>query len=182
LVPVDPDRHLEGCTRWLNDPRVNRTLAVGALPLTKMAEREWLERMAKGPQTDAVFAIELIEDGRHIGMSGIHGISWIHRSATTGSLIGEVELWGEGLGSEQARLRARYAFLTLNLRVLYSEFICFNDASRKMQLAAGYEIWGTKPKAYYKDGEYHDAIQTALTRERWAEFSVSTPTDGTTEG
>jgi RimJ/RimL family protein N-acetyltransferase len=169
LVPVDPDKHLDGCFRWLNDPQVTETLAIGSFPLSRAQEKGWLEKMAEGSQTDVVHAIELLEDGRHVGMSGIHGIDWVNRRAMTGTLIGEVDCWGKGIGTEQAQLRARYAFRVLNLRALYSEFLETNEGSKKMQHRAGYEIWGVKPQAYYKNGKYLDGVQTVLFRERWEE-------------
>ncbi|MCH7945197.1 MAG: hypothetical protein IIC73_04175 [Armatimonadetes bacterium] len=43
IVPLDFDRHFENCYRWINDPEVNEWLAVGDLPMSRLAEKEWFE-------------------------------------------------------------------------------------------------------------------------------------------
>ncbi|MCG9894658.1 MAG: GNAT family N-acetyltransferase [Fimbriimonadaceae bacterium] len=174
LVPPEPDRHLEQVTRWINDPAVTDTLAVGAFPMSRAAEIDWLNAMNQGrPPTEIVFAIELIDTGEHIGMSGIHGIDWISRSANTGSYIGPVEWRGQGLGTEAVNLRSAYCFLTLNLETLFSAHLGENPGSARMQAKAGYEVWGCKPRRFYKNGAWVDSIETMLTRERWAELHAA---------
>lgn len=170
LAPLDKEKHLANCVRWFNDTRVTDTLAMGSFPMTKAMEEKFFDDMVAGSTRDVVMAIEMLESGQHIGMSGIHGIDWIARIAKTGSVIGEPEYWGQGIGTEQSRVRARYAFEILNLGALYSEFVEGNDASRKMQVKSGYEIWGAKPRAHYRGGQYRDLIQTVLFRERWLEL------------
>lgn len=167
LSPVDPERHLENCYRWMNDPEIVATLAVGSFPISKMSEKSWLEHMASSPPNDVAFAIELIETGEHIGMSGIHQINWVNRTAVTGSLIGRKDLHRQGLGTESFNLRTKYCFETLNLHALYSEFLEGNAASQRMQEKGGFKVWGVKPKANFKEGRYLDSICTVLFREDW---------------
>ncbi len=159
----------------MNDPEIVATLAVGTFPISKMAEKSWLEHMASSPPNDMAFAIELIETGEHIGMSGIHQISWVNRTALTGSLIGRKDLHGQGLGTEAFNLRARYCFETLNLNVLYSEFLEGNAASQRMQEKGGCKVWGVRPRAHYKEGRYLDSICTVLLREDWEGGLASRP-------
>jgi RimJ/RimL family protein N-acetyltransferase len=168
LVPLDIERHLDNCVEWFSDPEVTRTLTVGVKPMTRAMERSWFEEMMKGPRHDIVWAIETLE-GRHIGQSGLHRIDWRNRTAASGTVIGEREAWGQGYGTDAAIIRARYAFDSLDLAVLFSEFLEGNEGSKRMQEACGYEIWGVKPRAYFRDGRRIDGVQTALTRERFRE-------------
>src|SRR5579862_2351773 len=119
LVPIDIELHLENATRWVNDPEVTRYLIAGDFPMTKLAEREWMERQCKDKESSVTFAIETSE-GKHIGFWGIFDIHWRHGTAITGSMIGDKEAWGKGYGSDSARTRSRYAFEVLGLRMLYS--------------------------------------------------------------
>lgn len=167
LVPLDMDKHFETTLEWVNDFEITRTLAIGDFPLARLKEREIMEKLARGSETDIVWAIELIETGEHIGMSGIHDISLVDRSATTGTMIGRKDLFGKGYATEATQLRTRYCFHTLNLRVLYSEYHENNPGSARMQEKAGYKIWGVKPKAAFKEGQYFDIVQTVLFREDW---------------
>lgn len=169
LVPLDLDKHFETTLQWVNDFEITRYLAIGDFPLSRMKEREIMEKHAMGSETDVLWAIELIETGEHIGMSGIHDISLVDRSAVTGTIIGRKDLHGMGYATEAANLRSEYCFHTLNLRVLYSEYRETNIGSARMQEKAGYKIWGVKPQATYKEGRYYDLVQTVLFREDWEE-------------
>lgn len=168
LVPVDWDKHGENCQRWLNNKEITKWLCVGYGPVSMVDERAWFDSMPK--QADQIiWAIETLE-GQHIGQSGLHRVDLRSGTATSGSFIGDMELWGTGYGTEAAVLRAGFAFHVLGLRRLFSEFLQGNDRSRRMQEKVGYEIWGTKPEAMWKLGQYVDLVQTTLTRERWIEL------------
>jgi RimJ/RimL family protein N-acetyltransferase len=166
LAPLDEEKHLENCLAWINDPDITDTLSIGVFPMSRPAQIQWIQQMSAPGGSDVVFAIETLE-GRHIGNSGIHRIDWVARSAMTGTVIGAKDIWGQGYGTEAARLRARYCFEQLNLEILFSEFIEGNERSRRMQEACGYEVWGVKPLCYRVRGERRNAPQTVLTRERW---------------
>lgn len=169
LVPLDFDRHFENCYRWINDPDVSEWLAVGDVPMARLAETEWFEAVQRGRENEIAFAIETL-DGRHIGQSGIHRISHQHGTAITGSFIGEVGERGKGLGTEAAVLRAWYCFHVLGLRILFSEYIGGNARSKRMQEKVGYVECGRKPASFWKRGEYRDKVETMLTRERFYEL------------
>jgi len=174
LVPIDMDRHLENYLVWLNDPEVTQWLLIGDFPLSRMAEREWIERAERGSDREVHFAIETL-DGLHIGTSGIHDISWRHGTAQTGTVIGAKEMWGKGLGTDAARVRARYAFEVMGLRLLTSSVIDGNERSLRMQQAAGYEVVGRIPGRFWKRGAFRDEILTCLTRERWVSLQATLP-------
>jgi RimJ/RimL family protein N-acetyltransferase len=172
LVPIDMDRHLENCIEWMNDPEVTAWLLVGDHPMTRIAEIEYLERMSKGDPKHVAFAIETLA-GEHIGMSGIHDIDYRHGTAITGTIIGEKARWGHGYGTDAAKVRARYCFEVLGLRMLYSAVFVGNDRSLRMQEKAGYLQWGVAPKRYWKRGAFRDEIMTYLSRENWEKLVAS---------
>lgn len=167
LVPLDWDRHFENCLRWINDPVVTEHLIMGDFPMTRLAEKDWFENWArKTAGHEIIFAIETLE-GKHIGNSGIHDIEFRHGTAMTGSLIGEVDEWGKGYGTDAAMIRSRYCFDVLGLRLLRSSYFEGNDRSARMQARAGYEVVGRWPKSIWKRGAYRDEVLTCLSRERW---------------
>lgn len=167
LVPLDFDKHFENCLRWINDPEVTQFLLMGDFPTSRLAEKDWFEgRTSKVGGDDLLFAIET-KDGQHIGNSGIHEIDHRSGTAVTGTLIGQIDEWGKGYGTDAARVRARYCFDVLNLRLLKSSYFEGNERSARMQENAGYEVVGRYPKVFWKRGMYRDEILTCLTRERW---------------
>jgi RimJ/RimL family protein N-acetyltransferase len=166
LVPLDHERHFANCYAWINDPEVTAWLLLDC-PMSKLAEDEWFKRASLAQGSDVHFAIETL-DGEHIGTSGIHGVNHASGYCSTGSLIGRKDMWGKGYGTDATRVRARFLFEVLGLRVIFSSVLEGNEASLRMQEKAGYEIYGRAPKKYWKRGQYRDEILTVLTRERWA--------------
>ena len=77
----------EDCLRWLNDVEVTHRMQ-RRYPLSRLAEREFIERMMKPQANDKVFGIETL-DGLYIGNVGLHCISWEDRRATFGIFVGE---------------------------------------------------------------------------------------------
>lgn len=173
LVPLDEERHLGNAQRWINDPEVTAWIKGGDFPMTMLAEREWFQKMQAAGREDIHFAIETLE-GEHIGFSGIMHVDWRNGIATTGTLIGATERWGCGYGTDASRIRARYSFETLGLRMLLSAFLEGNHGSKIMNERAGYVEYGRLPKALWKRGEYRDMVRTVLTRERWADLHKET--------
>ncbi len=167
LVPLDEERHLERCLAWINDPEVTRWTLSGDFPASRPMQREWLlERSSKGGDRDVVFAIET-QDGEHVGNTGIHAIDWRNRHATTGTMIGARERWGQGLGTDTIRTRSRYAFEVLGLRLLMTEVMEPNVGSLKALTKAGFDEAGRVPGKWWKRGAWHDSILMVQTVDDW---------------
>jgi RimJ/RimL family protein N-acetyltransferase len=163
LVPLDEARHLANALAWLNDPQVTEWTLIGDTPITRLGEEAYFRRMSEGTKRDVAFAVETL-DGEHVGFCALNDIEWRHGVARTGTIIGRRELWRSGLGGEVARLRARYAFDVLGLRLLLSAVMDGNVASERMLLRTGYREVGRIPGRYFKRGAYRDEIIFALER------------------
>lgn len=160
LVPLDKELHMENMRRWVNDPDVTEMTLVGDFPFTRLAEEAWFDRAcAVIPQApdEVVFAIETLA-GEHLGTAGIHRIDWRHGTATTGTLIGAPESRGRGYGTDAARVRTRYAFEVLGLRLLMSEVFAENAASLRMLGRVGYREVGRIPRRHWKRGAFRDVV------------------------
>jgi len=169
LVPLDKERHFENALQWLNDPEVTQWTLMGDLPLSRLAEEEYFDRvMREGSRKQVAFAIETLE-GEHIGFCGIDGIDWRHGVGTTGTVIGRKELWGKGYGSDAVKVRTRYGFEALGLRMLMSEVMADNVVSLKVLQKAGYREVGRIPGRYWKRGAYRDSVQMIIDRASWKE-------------
>jgi RimJ/RimL family protein N-acetyltransferase len=174
LVAMDQDRHFENLLRWVNDTDLTATLYIGDFPVSRTAQEAWFARVTREDEQDVVFAIETLE-GRHIGTTGIHRIDYRHGTAETGLYIGE-DVRGQGYGTDACRVRARYCFKVLGLRLLMTSYMGDNVASRRMLEKAGYREIGVWPKRYWKRGSYLDEHLMALDRATWEGLDWSTPT------
>jgi RimJ/RimL family protein N-acetyltransferase len=172
LVPLEKERHLENALVWMNDPETTLWTLIGDLPLTRLAEEQFFEQASR--QDDTVsFAVETLED-EHIGFAGLHRLDWRHGVATTGTIIGRRDLWGRGYGSDAARVRTRYAFEVLGLRLLVSEVMADNVGSLRMLQKAGYREVGRVPRRYWKRGAFRDAVLMVAEREGAADAPQAT--------
>ncbi|HZT58360.1 MAG TPA: GNAT family protein [Pyrinomonadaceae bacterium] len=160
LVPLDKERHLSNVVLWMNDPDVTETLLSGDVPLTRLAEEDFFDRMtapAGQHPTDIIFAIETLA-GEHVGTCGIHNINYRHGTGLTGTIIGAAEARGKGYGTDAAIVRTRYAFEVLGLRMLISEVFTDNAASLKILSRAGYREVARLPRRYWKRGAFRDVV------------------------
>jgi RimJ/RimL family protein N-acetyltransferase len=155
LVPLDRDKHLENALRWFNDPEITAWLETGDWPLTRGTEEEFFRAAERPDRASVQFAVETLE-GKHVGFSGLRSIDWQSRVAVSGSVIGIRDLWGGGLGTDSARVRSRYAFEVLGLRMLIATVIADNDRSMGMLRAVGYREVGRVPGRYWKRGAWRD--------------------------
>jgi RimJ/RimL family protein N-acetyltransferase len=163
LRPLDPEHDLENIWRWINDPEV-RQFIKRPLPATRAEEHEWLSRKS---DTDIILGIELKRTPQLIGSIGLHRINWIHRRATSGTLIGKKELWGQGYGTEAKQLLLRYAFLTLNLHRVGTSVFATNPRSLACQKKCGYIEEGRLRSADYQDGQWVDSILLGVLKDEW---------------
>jgi len=139
---------------------------VGDLPVTRLGEEAYFDRMMKGPESDIALGMETLE-GLHIGFTGAHKVDYRQGVATTGSIIGDKDYWSRGFGTDAARVRTRYLFDVIGLRLLLSDTLGENERSQRMLKRVGYREVGRIPRRDWKHGAYHDRVLFALHREDW---------------
>lgn len=168
LVPLEMDQHFNNVVRWLNDPDVTWRLLIGDFPLTRLAEEEFFNRIARDTTTDIVFAIEtLSEPPEHIGTIGFHQVDYRHGSATLGLFIGRKPLWGRGFGTDAIAIATRYAFEVAGLRLIISEAMSDNFGSIAALQKNNYRHAGGIPQRHWKRGAYRDTLTYFHTAEAW---------------
>ncbi len=164
LVPLDRDKHLGNALKWFNDPEVTEWLETGDWPLTRGTEEEFFSAAERAGKDNVQFAVESLQ-GEHVGFTGLRSIDWQSRVAVSGSVIGRKDLWNKGIGGDAIRIRNRFAFEVLGLRLLIATVIADNAASLAMLAKAGYTEVGRVPERYWKRGAYRDQVILALHRD-----------------
>ena len=152
--------------RWMNDPEVTQYL-LRTFPVTESEEDEWLANQGKG-KNDFAFAIVTIEGSKMIGTIGLHGINWIDRTGTTGTVIGDKAYWGKGYGTEAKMLLLDFAFNGLDLYGVMSRVMVHNKRSLAYGNKCGYEEIGRLPKwIHRKNGQRCDEVLLVVTQKKW---------------
>ena len=98
LVPPERALHLENALRWMNDPEVTKTLEFH-YGVSRKAEDAFFDRIEADRRDLIAWAI-LDETGRHIGMIDLR-ISWTHRLAAGGLVLGDRDAWGKGYSNRR---------------------------------------------------------------------------------
>lgn len=151
-------------TCWINDPEVRKYIN-NILPFTERQEMEWYKKLGSD-EKNLILGIET-KEGKLIGTMGIHGIDPTHRCASTGTLIGEKSLWGNGFGSDAKMSLLYHAFYTMNLNKINSSAFEFNERSIRYSLRCGYQIEGRRRAQFFREGRYWGIVLLGVIREEW---------------
>ncbi|MCG8637441.1 MAG: GNAT family N-acetyltransferase [Desulfobacterales bacterium] len=155
-----------GYYNWLNNTKINRYLETRYFPRSRESLVDYVKSM-EGNSGQFFMAICLKEGRSHVGNIKIGPVSWIHRTADIGILIGEESVWGRGVGTEAIELAAEFAFNTLNLNKLTAGCYEVNQGSFKAFSKAGFVKEGQLREQWFCDGRYVDELLLGLTREDW---------------
>ncbi len=163
---------LERCHRWMNDPEVTRFLTA-RYPISMRKEQEWLDQRIKEGNNfeNVVLAIELKEEGTHVGTIGLHRASAEDRTAGLGIVIGEKGCWAKGYGTDAIRTLLRFAFEQMNLHCVWLWVYDFNERAQACYRRCGFVDEGRMREAHYAEGRYSDHLVMGILRREWQEVS-----------
>lgn len=154
--------------RWFNDAEVLRNLAMRA-PMSDASEAAWFDRMlAAQGVTDYHFVICLLDDGRPIGTTGLHGLDLQNGSADFGIAIGEKSEWDKGYGTDALHAICDFGFGELRLERIGLSVYAGNDRARRSYEKAGFTHEGVLRRAHFARGEHIDVHVMSLLRDEWA--------------
>ena len=152
--------------KWFNDPEVRQYLSM-VFPLSKLKEKEWVEKIQKD-RDQVVLVIVVKSEDNPIGTVGLHRGDRTSRNAEFGIAIGEKSYWSQGYGTEGAKLMIDYGFGTLNLHRIYLRVFAFNERARRSYIKIGFREEGVFRDAVYRDGRYHDVLVMSILKSEWS--------------
>jgi RimJ/RimL family protein N-acetyltransferase len=164
-VPIE-ERHLDDIMKGFNNPEMRKFLG-GFIPVTREAEREWIQACQRQMQnrTSFIFAIEHISDDRFIGSASLNAIDWISKSSGLGIAIHSPQDWEKGYGTEALQLLIGFGWDHLNLRRIELSVHAFNKRARHVYEKLGFKIWGTAHRKLFIEGQYCDTYYMELFRQ-----------------
>jgi len=155
--------------RWINDFEVTRYYLDTPRPQTLEERAAWYERMSTGNLNDIDFLIYELATMRPIGRVGLEDISYQHRRASFGILIGEKDCWGKGYGTEATRLTLDYGFRLLGLHNIMLSVSSANIAAIRAYTRAGFHVIGARRECRREgdqtlDNIFMDCLSTEFDR------------------
>jgi RimJ/RimL family protein N-acetyltransferase len=122
-----------------------------------------IERSEREPEAFGWFVVEA--DGERAGGVGFHRTNERNRIAEAGRLAIHPGFRGRGIGVEVARRFQRLLLVDLDFHRIEVQIYGFNERAIVHAEQAGYVREGVRRRAYFKHGEWQDAVLFALLRE-----------------
>lgn len=109
---------LSDCTpsyvSWLEDPEVNQYLETRWTEQNIDSIRSFVQ-LQRDSEDSILFAITLLEDGRHIGNIKLGPINKYHHHADVSYFIGDKTMWGKGIATKAINVVCGYGINYLKL-------------------------------------------------------------------
>ncbi len=137
-----------------------RGLTGGVQPMSHADALDWLERVRKDPAR-LWFVIVLRDSGHVIGEAGLLRIFHEWRTADMSLMLGDRSAWGQGYGTEAARLLVDHAFGALSLHRLAIGVVGFNERALAFWESLGFRREGIQREGYFHGGRFHDFVMMA---------------------
>ena len=154
---VGPDYHA-----WLNDPDVVRFTESRFRAHTLDDIRAYVKAV-NASKTDHMWRI--LCDGRHVGNVKLASVNLRHRRAALSLLIGDRNVWGQGVATQAIRLATAEGFRRYDdLHKIFAGFYAANVSSIRAFEKAGYVVEATLRGNRCLDGEMVDEVLMARFR------------------
>jgi RimJ/RimL family protein N-acetyltransferase len=156
---------LPSFVRWLNDPEINRWLAIPSSgpPKSLEQERQWADRARTDP-SQLVWTIET-HDGRTLGNVTVHLSPDRAEWAELGIFIGEKGEWNRGYGSDAVHTLLGHAFGPLGLHRVFLHSDIENHRAHRTFEKCGFRREGVvkEYRRRWEEGRpYVDAVLMAI--------------------
>jgi RimJ/RimL family protein N-acetyltransferase len=122
-----------------------------------------IERSEREPLEHGWFVVEL--DGEHAGCVGFHRTNERNRIAEAGRFVIHPRYRGRRIGDEVARLFQRHLLVELDFHRIELQIYGFNERAIAHAERSGFVREGVKRQAYFRHGEWQDAVVFSLLRE-----------------
>jgi len=145
--------------RWASDPEIKAGILnlgiYNAADEERFVAESSLEVARRDPQA-ARFTIFDRSDGAPVGVCGLEDISWRHRRAEFGIMIGERR--DTGLGTEATSLTLRWAFEVMSLNSVFLTSYAHNARAQRAYEKAGFKVVGRQRESALTGGRLVDMV------------------------
>jgi RimJ/RimL family protein N-acetyltransferase len=133
---------------------------LGRAPETRDEVLAEIERSELEPEAYGRFVIEL--DGAPVGPVGFVRVNDRHRIAEVGRFAIHPRARGQRLGDDAARIFQRHMLRDLGFHRIELQIYGFNARAIAHAERSGFVREGVKRRAYFRDGEWRDAVLFSL--------------------
>lgn len=149
---------IELLNKWKNDEETFKFLGGGFSPVSIDQQSSWLDNMMDLNGNNKRYLICITENDKPIGMTGLYGINWIHRTTEVGLYIGDKNEHRKGYAQSAYNLIEKYAANYLNLRKIKLQVVKSNSRAKNMWEKLNFKEVGKLSKERFIDGNYFDLL------------------------
>lgn len=160
LRPVVADDAAGPYLGWMNDPEVTRFLESRFSSYSEDDLRRYIAAV-QADHRNHFFAIELADEGRHVGNIKLGPVEEHHRRGDIGIIVGARDCWGRGIATEAISLVAEWAFASLGLEKLTAGAYAPNIGSVRAFERAGFTVEAVLLRHYVSAGRRIDGVLMA---------------------
>ena len=138
-----------------------RQFLATAWPMSRTAERKWIERATTyNPFRDGemVLAIEEKDSREFLGTVSFFGISKQHSRAEFGIAIHNPENFSRGYGTDATKVMLWVGFHILGLNSIFLVTLASNQRAQRAYEKAGFKRAGMFREGAFMKGEFHDFV------------------------
>lgn len=143
--------------QWKNDEETFKNLGGGFMPVSIDQQENWIESMIDNTGNNKRYII-CDNENDPVGMVGLYGINWIHRTCEIGLYIGNKNARGKGYAKESCRLIEQFAKDYLNLRKIKLNVVYDNASATYLWESLGYEKVGEFKDERFIKGKYKNVL------------------------
>ncbi len=151
--------------KWLNDDCVQASLHYD-YPTSLSRTKKWFEKNLMD-RNRIEFSIFTKEKKEQIGFCGFLDIDIRARKGEHYMVIGEIQYWGGGYGTESYKLLTNYGFAELGLNRIYGYQNIDNVAAKRVVEKLGWLKEGTLRQDLYAHGKLYDRNVVSILKEDW---------------
>lgn len=144
LVLRQPHRDdAEDMALLANNYEIAKNLARMPYPYFDADARDFLKKITGDNDSGCTFAITKSDNGRFIGVCGLHDAGGVHEHPYMGYWLGE-PYWGQGYATEAAGALIDLYFKTTSSETMMASCVSNNEASRRVIEKCGGNFWKTE--------------------------------------
>ena len=141
---------------WRTDIELAELDAAPVSPLTyEQYRNQYAWQLRSTPVYRSTFAVESLEDSRHIGNVMYYNTDFQRRETELGILLGDRTCWNGGFGREAVGLLLDYVFTNTALTRVYLHTLDWNVRAQKAFAAAGFRDCGRVRRGQHRFHQMH---------------------------
>ncbi len=167
LVLRQPHRDdAEDMALLANNYEIAKNLARMPYPYFDADARDFLKKTSDDADFGCTFALTKADNGRFIGVCGLHDASGVHEHPYMGYWLGE-PYWGQGYATEAARVLIDLYFKTTSRETMMASCMSINEASRRVIEKCGGHFWKSENVFSKTLGEDQKIDKFRISRSSW---------------